>query len=156
MDNAQYSKVEAILLPQMIAALNALAEDLKRSGWDVGPVEPLDRDEERGVWFVLHWDRTTGKSAAIELVLADRDLRGFRAGEDGSSPAFGWLLTTVAEDARVIQSWAPGNYSDDVGTNSVEELASRLEQIGPSSCIASDIAHLVSTHYKRPADREQG
>jgi len=127
MHNDQYSEFEAVFLPLARGKLAELAAELVNDVANgFAPIEVLDQDVQRGL-SITEWDPAADPSF-IDLILTDGDEYGFEG--------VGLVLNcSVFASGQV---WAPGNYTEDVGTLDKEELARRLLSL-PVSQVADQI-----------------
>ena len=137
MTNTEYEKYEAVFAPIARRKLGELRNTLSTFWKDVGVVEVIDRDVERGLGFVLG----NGDDRAVELMLNDGDENGYE----------GVGLHMTASSYAVGVVWAPCNFTAQVGTTDLAELQARLESMD-----VRDIAQRVNQEWLRIAELETG
>ncbi len=118
MHNDQYCEFEAVFLPLARGKLAELAAELVNDVANgFAPIEVLDQDVQRGL-SITEWD-PAAEPAFIDLILTDGDEYGYEG--------VGLILNcSVFASGQV---WAPGNYTEDVGTLDKDELARRLQSL---------------------------
>lgn len=133
MQEAQYREFEAVFEPLARARLNELSVALAmetRNGF--GPIEVLDLDHSRGLCFAEI--DAGGEPAYVELILSDGDEYGFEG--------VGLILNcSIFASGQV---WAPGNFTEDVGTLDKDELARRLQAMP-----VADVAERIRCEWAR-------
>ena len=140
MNNTQYQPFFDTFSPLAMQNLEQLAAVLaQRFDWKLTPIELVDHDAERGFGFAVVDD----PSLYVELLLTDGDDRGFEG--------LGLLLSCSDRPAGTV--WAPGNYTEDVGTLDHEELAQRLNDFDVSSICEAIQQEWVDVQVDRQASQ---
>lgn len=133
MNEKQYRTLEEVFEPLARARLSelaiALADEVAAGFTEIGRV---DLDHSRGVGFSAA-DSTNG-AHYVELILTDGDEYGFEG--------VGLILncSTFASG----QVWAPGNFTEGVGTSDPCELARRLQEMP-----VADVAGRIRCEWAR-------
>ena len=136
MNNEQYTGFETAFTGPATKLLEQLRAALVGRGY--GPfteIEKTDHDVDRGLEFRSIDD----PSVYVELRLTDGESYGF----DG--------VGLIMECSTYIcgQVWAPGNFTEDVGITSNEDLVSRLGE-----CPIGEIAWMVTVEWDRIANKD--
>lgn len=136
MNNEQYTAFEDVFKAPATQLLEQLRAALLERGY--GPftaIEATDHDVDRG----LEFRRVDDPTVYVELRLTDGESYGFEG------------VGLVMDCSAYIcgQVWAPGNFTEDVGITSNEELVARLGE-----CPVQEVARMVTVEWDRIAHKE--
>jgi hypothetical protein len=129
MNNAEYEKYEAVFRPLAIEIMTQIRAMLTANGFNFHPVEVVDHDVDRGIWFV---ETGAQPPRAVQLMLIDGEELGFEG--------VGLKLDCSDKSSGVI--WKPYNFTEQVGTTDLAELKCRLLSL--NECIEDVVTDILA------------
>ena len=149
MDVAPYTAIWNHLQPTMIAVLDSIEQQVGARTGLVPIAAPVKGGDEE-FKLSINWKRPGDDQfmAGLDIVLADADARGEGGG-------LNVMIEIQGYGGRFLGAYIPENYTDDVFTEDVEVLESRLEEIKREASEFADLVaqHLSDTQNARPSPR---
>lgn len=157
MDNDTYDKFWIVFEAKATTVLSAVRQLLIQGyGIDVGEVELIDHDEERGYGFTVWLDGQDqgglNNDLFIEWMLTDGDATGFGPEEEGGPSQVGLHLTMSDRDNQEMDAIAPYNFTPEVGTSDVSVLASRIDDFFAPQDLARRVMYAWERAFAKQAD----